>query len=115
MSWNKELEELRRRQALAQELGGAERVQRHKDGGKLTVRERIDALLDPGSFREVGSIAGKAGYDDAGNITAFTPAQLVMGRGTLDGRPVVWSPGTTSPCAAARPRAACATRWSAPR
>ena len=89
MSWNKELEELRRRQALAQELGGAERVQRHKHGGKLTVRERIDALLDPGSFREVGSIAGKAGYDDAGNITAFTPAQLVMGRGTLDGKPVV--------------------------
>ena len=89
MSWEAELEELRRRQQLARELGGAERVQRHKDGGKLTVRERIDALLDAGSFREVGSIAGKASYDDSGNITAFTPAQLVMGRGTLDGRPVV--------------------------
>src|SRR5258706_4405224 len=89
MSWEAELEELRRRQQLAQELGGAERVKRHKDGGKLTVRERIDALLDADSFREVGSIAGKAGYDDAGNITAFTPAQLGMGRGTLDGRPVV--------------------------
>jgi len=89
MSWEAELEELRRRQQLARELGGAERVKRHKDGGKLTVRERIDALLDPGSFREVGSIAGKASYDEAGNITAFTPAQLVMGRGTLDGKPVV--------------------------
>jgi len=89
MSWEAELEELRRRQQLARELGGAERVKRHKDGGKLTVRERIDALLDPGSFREVGSIAGKASYDEAGNITAFMPAQLVMGRGTLDGKPVV--------------------------
>ena len=89
MSWESELEELRRRQQLAQQLGGAERVKRHKDGGKLTVRERIDALLDPGSFREVGSIAGKADYDAAGNITGFTPAYLVMGRGTLDGRPAV--------------------------
>jgi acetyl-CoA carboxylase carboxyltransferase component len=57
MSWESELEELRRRQQLAHQLGGAERVKRHKDGGKLTVRERIDALLDAGSFREVGSIA----------------------------------------------------------
>jgi acetyl-CoA carboxylase carboxyltransferase component len=89
VSWESELEELRRRQALAHELGGAERVRRHKEGGKLTVRERIDALLDPGSFREVGSIAGKAEYDANGNITAFTPAYLVMGRGTLDGRPIV--------------------------
>ena len=89
MSWEAELEELRRRQQLARELGGAERVKRHKDGGKLTVRERIDALLDAGSFREIGSISGKADYDADGNITGFTPAYLVMGQGTLDGRPVV--------------------------
>jgi acetyl-CoA carboxylase carboxyltransferase component len=42
MSWESELEALRRRQQLAHELGGAERVKRHKDSGKLTVRERID-------------------------------------------------------------------------
>ncbi len=89
MSWEAELEELRRRQQLARELGGAERVKRHKEGGKLTVRERIDALLDAGSFREIGSISGKADYDADGNITGFTPAYLVMGQGTLDGRPVV--------------------------
>src|SRR6187401_3785547 len=89
MTWEPEIDELRRRQALAHQHGGAERVKRHKAAGKLTARERIDALLDPGSFREVGSIAGTADYDDAGNITAFTPAQLVMGRGTLDGKPVV--------------------------
>jgi acetyl-CoA carboxylase carboxyltransferase component len=89
MSWEKEIDELKRRQALARELGGPERVKRHKDGGKLTARERVDRLLDPGSFREIGSVAGKASYDDAGNITGFTPANLVMGRGTIDGRPVV--------------------------
>ena len=81
MSWEKEIEELRDRQALARELGGPERVKRHKDGGKLTVRERIDQLLDPGSFREIGSVAGKASYDEAGNIAGFMPANLVMGRG----------------------------------
>src|SRR5688572_11445856 len=89
MTWEKEIEELRKRQALASELGGPERVKRHRDGGKLTVRERIDQLLDPGSFREIGSVSGKASYDEAGNITGFTPSNLVMGRGTLDGRPVV--------------------------
>ena len=89
MSWEREIEELRRRQARALKLGGPERVKRHKDAGKLTVRERIEQLLDPGSFREIGSVAGKAKYDDAGNMTAFMPSNLVMGRGTLDGRPIV--------------------------
>ena len=67
MSWEKEVEELRARQRLAQQLGGAARVARQHAGGKLTVRERIDQLLDTDSFIEVGSIAGKAAYDDAGN------------------------------------------------
>jgi acetyl-CoA carboxylase carboxyltransferase component len=63
MSWEKELEELARRKALAAQLGGAEKVARHKGLGKLTVRERIDSLVDAGSFHEIGSIAGKASYD----------------------------------------------------
>ena len=46
-SWEPELEELRLRQALAQEMGGAERVERQHKGGRLTVRERIDRMLDP--------------------------------------------------------------------
>ena len=44
-------------------MGGADKVKRQHDGGRLTVRERIDRLVDPGSFREVGTIAGKAEYD----------------------------------------------------
>ncbi|MGD0103190.1 MAG: carboxyl transferase domain-containing protein [Rhodopila sp.] len=69
VGWEPELAELRKRQALARELGGKDRVARQHAGGRLTVRERIDRMLDPGSFREIGSIAGKASYDARGNIT----------------------------------------------
>ena len=69
VGWEPELAELRQRQALARELGGADRVARQHAGGRMTVRERIDKLLDPGSFMEIGSIAGKASYDAKGNIT----------------------------------------------
>jgi len=88
MGWQAEIEELRRREALARRMGGPEKVARHKAQGRLTVRERIDALLDPGSFHEVGAAAGKAAYDADGNLVDLQPANLVTGRGTVDGRPV---------------------------
>jgi acetyl-CoA carboxylase carboxyltransferase component len=88
MSWTPEVEELRRREALAAEMGGAERVARQKAQGKLTARERVDALLDPGSFHEVGRIAGSADYGPDGAMTAFRPSNMVTGRGRIDGRPV---------------------------
>lgn len=89
MSWEKDIEELKRRGAMAEAMGGAEKVARQKAQGKLTVRERIAALLDPGSFHEIGKIAGKAQYDAAGNLVALAPPNTVMGRGTIAGRPVV--------------------------
>ncbi len=89
MSWQSEIDELRRRERLAAEMGGPEKVARHRNAGKLTVRERVDALVDPGSFHETGAIAGKATYDDAGQLTEFQPANLITGRARLDGRPVV--------------------------
>ncbi len=89
MGWEKDIDELRRREALAQEMGGAEKVKRQHDGGKLTVRERIDRLLDPGSFHEVGALAGKARYGDNGTLDSFMPANFVVGRGMIEGRPVV--------------------------
>ena len=58
MGWQPELDELRKRERQTRELGGAERVKRQHDAGKLTVRERIDALVDPTSFHEIGAIAG---------------------------------------------------------
>ncbi len=89
MTWKKELEELRRRRELASRMGGEERVARHRAAGKLTVRERIAALLDDESFQELGSIAGKATYDAEGALQDFVPANFVMGRGRIDGRPVM--------------------------
>ncbi len=89
MIWKPELDELRRREALAKQMGGAERVQRQRDGGRLTVRERIDSLLDPGSFHEVGAIAGRAMYDAANELSGLTPSNCVFGRGAIDGRAVV--------------------------
>src|SRR5207253_949807 len=84
-----ELDELRERERLARELGGADKIKRQHDAGKLTIRERIDSLVDPSSFHEVGAIAGKAEYDAQGNLTALVPSNCVMGRAQIDGRPVV--------------------------
>ena len=45
-------------------MGGPEKVKKHRDLGKLPVRERIDALLDPGSFHEIGGLTGRGTYDE---------------------------------------------------
>ena len=89
MTWEPELEELRRREAMARELGGVDKVQRQHDGGRLTVRERIDSLVDAESFHEIGAIAGKAEYGEDGSLARLTPSNFVFGRAALDGRPVV--------------------------
>jgi propionyl-CoA carboxylase beta chain len=89
--WDEEIAEIRRRQALAAEMGGAERVARQKSRGKLTVRERIEALLDAGSFREWGSLAGEGRYDADGRLTGFRASSCLVGRGAMDGRAVVVS------------------------
>lgn len=89
MGWKAAIEELRLRETQAQAMGGPEKVRRQHDNGKLTVRERVDALLDAGSFHEIGALAGKAEYDDEGRLLAFRPANFVMGRGRIGGRPVM--------------------------
>jgi acetyl-CoA carboxylase carboxyltransferase component len=89
VSWQPEVDEIRRREALAREMGGAANIERQHQAGRLTVRERIDRLLDPGSFHEIGTLAGRATYDDAGELIAFTPSNFVVGTGRIDSRPVV--------------------------
>tara|TARA_R110002167_G_scaffold59198_4_gene167423 strand:+ start:292 stop:1839 length:1548 start_codon:yes stop_codon:yes gene_type:complete len=89
MSWEPEVEELRRREHMAQQMGGPDKVKRQHDNGKLTVRERVDRLLDAGSFHEVGAVSGKAEYDENGNLVTLSPTNFVCGRGRIDGRPVV--------------------------
>ena len=89
MSWEKEIEELKKRENLAEKMGGKEKLQRQKDNKRLNVRERIELLLDKDSFHEIGKIAGKAKYDEDGNLKNFTPSNFVMGRGKIDKRNVV--------------------------
>jgi propionyl-CoA carboxylase beta chain len=87
--WDHELAELDRRRALAARMGGEERVERQHAAGRLTVRERVDRLLDDGSWREVGALTGSASYDEHGELTDLVPTNFVSGRGRVDGRSVV--------------------------
>ncbi|MCF8470562.1 MAG: propionyl-CoA carboxylase [Parvibaculum sp.] len=88
MSWESETDEIRRRRALAKQQGGEEAVARQHAKGRLTVRERIAALADEGSFREMGEGAGVPEFDEAGNLVDFEPANYVLGFATLSGRRV---------------------------
>jgi methylmalonyl-CoA decarboxylase subunit alpha len=89
VAWSRELEELRRRAAFAGAMGGEEGVARQRSLGKLTVRERIDALVDAGSFREFGGLRGDSTYDDGGELRHLLPRAQVDGMGRIDGRKVV--------------------------
>ncbi len=89
MSWEREIAGIEQRRALVREQGGDEAVAKQHARGKQTVRERIDALLDPGSFREYGRMAGGAVLDDAGDIESFTPANYLVGFGRIAERQVV--------------------------
>jgi len=90
-TWQSDLETLRARQAMAEEMGGPDKVEKQKSRGKLTIRERINGLVDPGSFREIGKIAGRAEYDENGDLKAFMASNFIFGKGEIDARPVVAS------------------------
>ena len=89
MSWQNELEELRTREAFAEELGGAERVKRQKDGGRYTIRERVGLMADPGTFHETGKIGGMAEYDENNDLKKLTPSNFIFGKAKVSGRPVI--------------------------
>ena len=85
MSWQSEVDEIKRRVELAKQMGGEANVARQHANGRLTVRERIDRLLDPGSFHETGAMAGRAVYEN-GEMVSFTPSNFVFGRGRVVSR-----------------------------
>lgn len=89
MVWEPELSSMRRREQLAGEMGGEERVARQRSSGRLTVRERLARFLDAGSFVELGALAGRASYEQDGQLADFTPSNLITGHGLVQGRPVV--------------------------
>ncbi|MEQ8651618.1 MAG: carboxyl transferase domain-containing protein [Kiloniellales bacterium] len=86
MTWEKEVEELSQKRALAQAQGGEEGVRRQHAKGLLTIRERIDAILDNDSFQELGATAGDATRDEEGRLVDFKPANFILGFGKIDGR-----------------------------
>ncbi|MBI1621665.1 acyl-CoA carboxylase subunit beta [Aquamicrobium zhengzhouense] len=84
--WSAEVADLRRRRALSEAMGGPTAVEYQHGLGKMTARERIARLCDEESFREFGSLTGKAKYDDDGELAEFTPANSVVGSGQVNGR-----------------------------
>ena len=64
MSWSDDVKEIERQRRMAEEMGGADSVAFQHGRGKLTVRERVDLLADPGSFHEIGALAGTATWED---------------------------------------------------
>src|SRR6267378_3651375 len=84
MSIRKKAEELERRRAEAKKMGGEARLTRQKERGKLDARARLDLLLDPRTFREIGLLA-----THLGKLESPTPADgVVCGTGLIEGRPV---------------------------
>ena len=86
MVWQPEIEEIERRRKMAFEMGGEERIARQHSDGKLTIRERIDGLLDSDTFFEIGELAGYGEYDEDRKLIGFTPLPYVTGIGKVDGR-----------------------------
>lgn len=85
MAFENLLGELNERKTKALAQGGREKVQRQHDRGRLTARERIAKLLDPGSFMEFGLLA----HSEWPGMEDKTPADgLIMGVGIIDGRRV---------------------------
>lgn len=89
MSWQDEVDEIRRRRQHALAQGGPEGIARQHGQGRLTVRERIERLLDADSFREFGRATATPEVDPDGTEPAYSPANYVLGFGAVDGRRVV--------------------------
>ncbi|MEK7860498.1 MAG: acyl-CoA carboxylase subunit beta, partial [Chloroflexota bacterium] len=85
MNTRQTLEELERRAELG---GGAQRLKRQHEAGKLTARERIDLLFDPGTFDEIDKLVTHRCHD-FGMADQLIPGDgVVAGHGRIDGRPV---------------------------
>ena len=76
MNWKKETEQISLRQKLAKAQGGKEAIELQHKKGRLTLRERIEILVDKDSFQEQGEIAGGSELNEKGEIESFTPANF---------------------------------------
>ncbi len=85
MPFEKELNELKNRKSRALEMGGPDKVRKIHERGRLSARERIDRILDPGSFFEVGML----NHSDEPGMEDRTPADSkIAGFGKINNRPI---------------------------
>ena len=89
MSWDEEVKELERRIHLIKQMGGKEKIKRQHDAGRTTVRERIDALVDKNSFKEIGNLTGLSEYDDNGKLKSLVAVNSVIGHARIETKPAV--------------------------
>ena len=88
MTIQKKLKELRKREELAELGGGTKRIERQHQAGKLTARERINLLLDEGSFQETDKLVVHHCHDFGMEKKRIYGDGVVTGYGTIDGRTV---------------------------
>ena len=86
MNREQRLAELRRRREEALAGGGPERVEKQRARGALTARERLELLLDPGSFVEIGTFVTHRANDFGMEKKRITGDGVVAGWGTVEGR-----------------------------
>ena len=86
MSIEQRWEELRRREAEAEAAGGAERKARQHQQGKLSARERVDLLLDPGTFEEFDKLVMHRATEFGMDRQRVSGDGFVTGHGRIDGR-----------------------------
>jgi len=84
--WDALLGDLKLRKQAATAMGGPDRIEHHRRDGRLDARARVEMLLDPGTFTEIGALVGSVHR----GVTPPIPADgLVAGHGLIDGRPVL--------------------------
>src|SRR5207249_10846425 len=86
MSMREKLELLQQKRAESELGGGAERIKVQHEKGKMTARERLDALLDPGTFVELDRFVTHRSSDFGLADEKYPGDGLVTGYGRIEGR-----------------------------
>jgi len=88
MSSEEKIRELNKKLEMVKKGGGEDRIAKQHEAGKLTARERIDFLLDPGSFMELGTFVEHRCYEFGMEKMRVPGEGVVTGYGTINGRMV---------------------------
>ena len=67
-TWDDKIADLKERQARAREMGGEFGLKKHRESGRLPVRERVGLLVDKDTFFEIGALALFLCRDEAQNV-----------------------------------------------